>query len=134
MAAHRRAGSFSPKTSLRLRVSKVDMLYDMACPPEISFSYLMIVVVDYEVSLPLLTVLFLWHILQILDVVNSVEIRCTKDGPNLIVVDGNVFAAKCVDAVLQQTSHNVTERIEKLSSGLKKRRLKSSKETSPNGY
>lgn len=25
----------------------------------------------------------------------SVEIRCTKDGPNLIVVDGNVFAAMC---------------------------------------
>ena len=24
---------------------------------------------------------------------NSVEIRCTKDGPNLIVVDGNIFAA-----------------------------------------
>jgi CDGSH-type Zn-finger protein len=27
--------------------------------------------------------------------VNSVEIRCTKDGPNLIVVDGNIFAAMC---------------------------------------
>jgi CDGSH-type Zn-finger protein len=27
--------------------------------------------------------------------VNSVEIRCTKDGPNLIVVGGNVFAAMC---------------------------------------
>ena len=27
--------------------------------------------------------------------VNSVEIRCTKDGPNLIVVDRNVFAAMC---------------------------------------
>ena len=26
---------------------------------------------------------------------NSVEIRCTKDGPNLIVVDVNVFAAMC---------------------------------------
>lgn len=25
----------------------------------------------------------------------SVEIRCTKDGPNLIVADGNVFAAMC---------------------------------------
>jgi hypothetical protein len=94
----------------------------------------MIVVVDYEVSLSLLTVLFLWHILQILAMVNSVKICCTKDGANLIVVDGNVFAAKCVDAVLQQTSHNVTERIEKLTSGLKKRRLKSSKETSLNGH
>src|SRR5689334_6036781 len=31
MAARRRAGSFSPNTSWRLRVSKVDMLYDMAC-------------------------------------------------------------------------------------------------------
>src|SRR5262245_64022869 len=31
MAARRRAGSFSPKTSCRLRVSKVDMLDDMAC-------------------------------------------------------------------------------------------------------
>src|SRR5712692_2861277 len=30
MAARRRAGSFSPKTSSRLRVSKVDMLYDMS--------------------------------------------------------------------------------------------------------
>src|SRR5258708_27877067 len=30
MAARRRAGSFSPKTSRRLRVSRVDML-DMAC-------------------------------------------------------------------------------------------------------
>src|SRR5258708_21359238 len=30
MAARRRAGSFSPKTSRRLRISKVDML-DMAC-------------------------------------------------------------------------------------------------------
>jgi hypothetical protein len=29
-AARRRAGSFSPKTSCRLRVNKVDMLYDMA--------------------------------------------------------------------------------------------------------
>jgi len=27
--------------------------------------------------------------------VNSVEIRCTKDRPNLIVVGGNVFAAMC---------------------------------------
>lgn len=27
--------------------------------------------------------------------VNSVEIRCSRDGPNLIVVDGNVFAAMC---------------------------------------
>ena len=27
--------------------------------------------------------------------VNSVEIKSTKDGPNLIVVDGNVFAALC---------------------------------------
>jgi CDGSH-type Zn-finger protein len=27
--------------------------------------------------------------------VNSVEIRCTKDGPNLIVVNGNVFSAMC---------------------------------------
>jgi hypothetical protein len=67
-------------------------------------------------------------------VVNSVEIRCTKDGRNLIVVDGNVFAAKYADALLQQTSRNVTERIEKLTSGLKKRRLKSSKETSLNGH
>ena len=25
----------------------------------------------------------------------SVEIKCTKYGPNLIVVDGNVFAAMC---------------------------------------
>src|SRR6266568_5613208 len=31
MAARRRAGSFSPKTSRRLRISKVDMLYGMAC-------------------------------------------------------------------------------------------------------
>src|SRR5437773_1375051 len=30
MAARRRAGSFSPKTSRRLRISKMDML-DMAC-------------------------------------------------------------------------------------------------------
>src|SRR6266851_4022397 len=30
MAARRRAGSFSPKTSRRLRISKVDMLYGMA--------------------------------------------------------------------------------------------------------
>src|SRR5262245_14076196 len=30
MAARRRAGSFSPKTSCRLRVSKVAMLWDMA--------------------------------------------------------------------------------------------------------
>jgi CDGSH-type Zn-finger protein len=27
--------------------------------------------------------------------VNPVEIRSTEDGPNLIVVDGNVFAAMC---------------------------------------
>jgi CDGSH-type Zn-finger protein len=27
--------------------------------------------------------------------VNSVEIKCNKDGPNLIVVDGNVFTAMC---------------------------------------
>src|SRR5258708_29075683 len=33
MAARRRAGSFSPKTSRRLRISKVDMLYGMACLP-----------------------------------------------------------------------------------------------------
>ncbi len=26
---------------------------------------------------------------------NAIEIKCTKDGPNLIVVDGNVFAAMC---------------------------------------
>src|ERR1700741_4249236 len=32
MAARRRAGSFSPKTSCRLRISKVDMLKDMAYP------------------------------------------------------------------------------------------------------
>jgi CDGSH-type Zn-finger protein len=25
----------------------------------------------------------------------KVEIRCNKDGPNLIVVDGKVFAAMC---------------------------------------
>src|ERR1700730_19121541 len=31
MAARRRAGSFSPKTSRRLRISKFDMLLDM-CP------------------------------------------------------------------------------------------------------
>src|SRR5260370_42434076 len=31
MAARRRAGSFSPKTSRRLRISKVDMLYGKAC-------------------------------------------------------------------------------------------------------
>src|ERR1700747_2935140 len=31
MAARRRAGSFSPKTSFRLRVNNVDMLWDMAC-------------------------------------------------------------------------------------------------------
>src|SRR5260370_21533969 len=31
MAARRRAGSFSPKTSRRLRISKVDMLYGQAC-------------------------------------------------------------------------------------------------------
>src|SRR5258707_546219 len=31
MEARRRAGSFSPKTSRRLRISKVDMLYGMAC-------------------------------------------------------------------------------------------------------
>src|SRR6266566_5383231 len=31
MAARRRAGSFSPKTSRRLRISKVEMLYDMVC-------------------------------------------------------------------------------------------------------
>ena len=30
MVARRRTGSFSPKTSCRLRVNKVDMLYDMA--------------------------------------------------------------------------------------------------------
>ena len=58
--------------------------------------------------------------------VNSVEIRCTKDGPNLVVVDGNVLQ-QGVDAALQQTSHNVMERIEKLTSRLKKRQLKSSK-------
>jgi CDGSH-type Zn-finger protein len=27
--------------------------------------------------------------------VSSVEIRSTKGGPNLVVVDGNVFAAMC---------------------------------------
>jgi CDGSH-type Zn-finger protein len=27
--------------------------------------------------------------------VNSVEIKCTKDGPALVTVDGNVFAALC---------------------------------------
>lgn len=26
---------------------------------------------------------------------SSIEIKCTKDGPNLILVDGNVFAAMC---------------------------------------
>src|SRR5580658_2631389 len=31
MAARRRAGSFSPKTSRRLRISKVEMLYGMVC-------------------------------------------------------------------------------------------------------
>src|SRR6266850_3365494 len=31
IAARRRSGSFSPKTSWRLRVSKVDMLWDTAC-------------------------------------------------------------------------------------------------------
>src|SRR5882724_2256836 len=31
MAVRRRLGSFSPKTSLRLRVNKVDILKDMAC-------------------------------------------------------------------------------------------------------
>src|SRR5437773_8502075 len=33
MAARRRAGSFSPKTSCRLRVSKVDMLWDKGLSP-----------------------------------------------------------------------------------------------------
>jgi CDGSH-type Zn-finger protein len=27
--------------------------------------------------------------------VNSVEIKCTKDGPNLVIVDGNVVTAMC---------------------------------------
>lgn len=27
--------------------------------------------------------------------VNSVELKCTKDGPSLLKVDGNVFAALC---------------------------------------
>src|SRR5438128_1482053 len=31
MAARRRAASFSPKTSSRLRINKVEMLSDMAC-------------------------------------------------------------------------------------------------------
>src|SRR5690349_18456894 len=31
MAARRRVGSLSPKTSRRLRISKVDTLFDMAC-------------------------------------------------------------------------------------------------------
>jgi hypothetical protein len=59
--------------------------------------------------------------------VNSVEIRCTKDGPNLIVVNGNVFAAKCVDAVLQQTSRSAMGHTEKLTLRLKKKRSELSK-------
>lgn len=38
MAARRCAGSFSPKTSWRLRVSKVDTRLEMACPLSASIS------------------------------------------------------------------------------------------------
>ena len=38
-----------------------------------------------------------------------------------------MYLQQCVDAVLQQTNHNVTGRIEKSTSKLKKRHLKSSK-------
>lgn len=52
--------------------------------------------------------------------VNPVEIRSTEDGPNLIVVDGNVFAASA-DVVFRQISRSAMEHTEKLTSALKKR-------------
>ena len=51
-------------------------------------------VCDNQVSLALLLIFYSFSV-QIFPMVNSVEIRCTKDGPNLAVVDGNVFAAMC---------------------------------------
>ena len=45
----------------------------------------------------------------------KVEIKCTENGPNLIVVDGNVFAA-CADAEHQAASLIVTEPMRRLNS------------------